>query len=183
MGSVRLGVPENQALRIRDAMGLNWFVETGTYKGATARWAAAHFGNVITIEWYEPRYLATLPSLSPFSNLRAVCGDSRIELARNLPEEPALLWLDAHWCGDYELSVNTLGECPLMEELAAVRPYDALLIDDARLFVGRPKRPHDPAQWPSYDQIRSALPGRLFRVFEDVIYSLPNEYAGVLPYG
>ncbi len=181
MGNVRLGVPENIAIALRDAMGLKWFVETGTYKGGTAIWAAGHFENVITIEMHRPRYDETLPCLIKYPNIRAVYGDSRVELENNLPDEPALLWLDAHWSGNYELSVGGPGECPLAEELMVVRPYDAILIDDARLFTGRPPRPHDPEQWPTYDQIRAVLPGRYMTIIDDVIIAIPYQYAEVIP--
>jgi len=175
MGCVRLGAPTELALKLRDELGLKWFVETGTYKCGTTIWAAQNFEHVATIEMHEPRYLKNLPVLEKFENVKAICGDSRTELRKNLPDEPALLWLDAHWCGNYEISVGSPGECPLMEELQAVREFDAVLIDDARLFTGRPERPHDPQQWPTYEQIKAALPGRYFTIIEDVIVALPLE--------
>jgi len=178
MGSIRLGVPEDIALQLRDAMDLKWFIETGSYKGGTLRWAAENFENVVSIEMCE-KYYCRLVGKTP-ENVRLVFGDSRTELAKNLPAEPAMLWLDAHWCGNYELSVNTPGECPLMEELQAIRDYDAILIDDARLFLDPPPRPHDPEQWPNFDQITEVLNGRFVTIIEDVIIAVPPEFEEAL---
>ena len=47
-------------------------------------------------------------------------------------------------------------ECPLLDEIRATSPghaRDCYLIDDARLFMNPPPPPHDPAQWPTFDEI------------------------------
>lgn len=173
------GVPKPLTLALRDAGQFSAFVETGTYKGDTTRWAAGEFASVTTLEAYKPRYTKTKSGLKDLSNVRFVHDDSR-NLVNYLPDVPAILWLDAHWCGDYEKSLGTDGECPLIEELAAVRPGDVVLIDDARLFINPPPRPHDPKQWPTMEQIRKALHGRYTVLVKDVIVSVPLSLAPVV---
>ena len=46
-------VPQNIALIEKDNYALNTFVESGTYAGETALWAAQHFENVHTIEMQQ----------------------------------------------------------------------------------------------------------------------------------
>jgi predicted O-methyltransferase YrrM len=50
MGLVRVGVPTELAIALKDAYNLQSFIETGTNCGATALWAAEYFPKVITIE-------------------------------------------------------------------------------------------------------------------------------------
>ena len=183
MGSMRLGISERLALALRDACCLTDFVETGTYKGGTTAWALQHFERVTTIEWHEKYYMRALAmflNCSP-DQLKIIYGDSRVELAPALAafDAPALIWLDAHWCGNYELSAGTPGECPLREELAAVNASvhsaeHCLLIDDARLFTAPPPRPHDPAQWPTWDEVKALLGNRFTTVYGDVIIAVPE---------
>lgn len=181
MGSVRLSIPAELAVKLRDAAGLRWLVETGTYKGGTARWAATAFEHVVSIEGYRPQYDKNVHDFGNTPNLRLVYGDSRTELAKALPPEPVLLWLDAHWLGNYDISRETPGgECPLREELKSVRASDLVLIDDARLFVNPPNRAYDPHQWPTIAEIKALLPGRYIAIFEDVIIAIPHEYKNVV---
>ena len=57
--------------------------------------------------------------------------------------QPALFWLDAHWCG----SADTAGEgavSPLSGELASIgslHPQSVILIDDARAYLCAPPPP------------------------------------------
>ena len=173
------GVPKELALELAQAAGIVDFVETGTYKGDTTRWAAENFERVITIEAYKPRYTKTKSALKALKNITLVNDDSR-NLYKHMPEGAAVLWLDAHWCGDYEKSLGTPGECPLIDELYAVRESDIILIDDARLFTSPPPRPHDPAQWPDLASVRLALPGRYIAIYNDVIIAVPQKHAPIV---
>lgn len=185
MGSVTFGIPEELALGLRDGLGLRAFIETGTFRGGTAGWAAEHFERAVTIEAYQPYFERAAAARGDRPNLRFVFGDSRIELGRILAgePEPALIWLDAHWCGNREMSAGTPGECPLREELEAIRAYGVkhvILIDDARLFVEGPPPPHDPAQWPTFEEIRSLLPpGYTALLYQDVIVAVPQRAAAL----
>ena len=57
MGLYRMGPPEDLILALQARLRLGDFVETGTYRGDTAAWAAEHFARVTTIE-LSPAYCA-----------------------------------------------------------------------------------------------------------------------------
>ncbi len=182
MGMVSFGIPERIVLEMRDVYGVSVFVETGTYQGATALWAAKHFEQVFTIEYSESLYRQHAPMLSDCDNVTALCGDSRTllpDIVNGLGEKRALYWLDSHWFGGETAGHDE--QCPLLAELACLwgRPQDIVLIDDARLFLAPPPMPHDPAQWPDFGEIIRALPdagrGRTVYVADDVIYVIPAE--------
>ena len=183
MGSVRLGIDGDLALALRDHFKLKYFVETGTWKGGTATWAADHFERVFTIEGWQKRWLGLTARLElAYPNISFLFGDSRTKLAEVLAgfDEPVLLWLDAHWLGDSRIAHEQKDECPIREELQAVNahPFAAnmvILIDDARLFTAPPPYPHDPDQWPNIDEVIGLLSEypRFIHIHEDVIYAIP----------
>ena len=136
MGLVYYGIHEEIALAMRDKYGLRALVETGTWKGDTAEWAAGEFKIVITIEIIEEYYKS---AVERFSRTSVVClpGDSREvlpELAKGLT--PTLWWLDAHWTGhpDYK---KEYGKCAVLEEIAIINtsklPH-VIMVDDFSLF-------------------------------------------------
>jgi hypothetical protein len=181
MGSVTLSIPHELALDLRDLYHLNVLVETGTYKGGTAFWAVGHFKRVISIEADERWYNRAVDRAKRegITNLDLRRGDSRALLTTALADagEPALLWLDAHWCGRAERAHAVGNECPLASELQIANESGVnhiIMIDDARLFINGPDRPHDPAQWPRYGAIVRLLHPRRVRVEQDVIIAEPT---------
>jgi hypothetical protein len=179
MGIVRMGVPTELVTALRRQASSDTFVETGTYRGETAIWAAKTFTRVVTIEQAQSFYDAAKVRLAPLKNVEVRFGNSRTELSR-LAESlsgPVVFWLDAHWSGGETYGQGD--ECPLLDELAVIakRPNaDIILIDDARLFLEPPPVPHLPEQWPSIAEVCAALgaPERRFIViFEDVIVAVP----------
>ncbi len=108
-------------------------------------------------------------------------GDTRTFLEGMVTrlQSPALVWLDAHWCGSPETH-GVEGECPLLGELeilAAAPVEHFILIDDARLFLAPPDQPHDFRAWPS---IRDVLTSPCLRneryhvdIEDDVITAVP----------
>jgi hypothetical protein len=142
--------------------GLQTFVETGTYMGAGAIFAAQFFPQVATIE-ISPEYHAKARALlDRAANVRAVQGDSRVELPKIVAAlaGPALFWLDGHAGGGHFGSED---DCPLLEELAAIAasPFEHfLLIDDARAFLAPPPPPFDAGRWPSLPQVLDAARAR-----------------------
>lgn len=160
----RVGLNRDLALNLRNQYHLKTFIETGTYRGESAFWAAGEFDQVITIESDEKRWRRVHQAAAALPNLLALHGDSRVELPRVLKKikEPALFWLDAHLAGYTKQGWINNDQCPLVDELKAVRDCGVkhvVLIDDANWFIGKPDFEHDPAQFPRLEEIRALLPG------------------------
>ena len=141
MGSVRFGVPRDLVLWMRDTFKAKVFVETGTNQAETAVWASANFERVFTVEAHEPLHQKAVETYGSYKNIRFLKGDSRTHIKSLTSSliEPAIFWLDAHWCGE-----NTFGksdECPVVGELEllnASKVPHIVLIDDARFFLAPP---------------------------------------------
>lgn len=154
------GPPKALILALRNEFSVDRFLETGTYRGATAIWAAQHFGKVVTIEASEQLHRQAVARHGHHRNARFVLGDTRSVLRAEAEAlgGPAIVWLDSHWSGG-----GTFGEddeCPLLLEIETLRAStDAhyLFIDDARLFVAPPPMPHKMDQWPTLTQVTAAL--------------------------
>jgi hypothetical protein len=187
MGNKQLGIPQTTALALAERLRIKTFIETGTYRAGTSLWAhqCGQFERVITIEGYRKRYDGNIATygLHSLPGLEFVYGDSRTKLAEILKtvSEPAVFWLDAHWCGDGALDSHAIGdECPLREELLAINDHKAapshvILIDDARLFIEPPPYPHHPEQWPTMQEVEALLKhhARGVEVKDDVIWAVP----------
>ena len=175
----RMGPPEALVLALQQRLGLGDFVETGTYQGDTAAWAARHFARVTTIELAPGYHAAAQARFHGQPAVHPLAGESAAVLRELIPAltGPALFWLDAHWSG-----LDTAGreaECPVLAEIAVVNASPlahAVLIDDARLFCAPPPRPHRAEQWPDLLTLAGALHhgGRRHVVlFEDVFVAVP----------
>jgi hypothetical protein len=186
MGFIRPGAPKELVLRLASRLSVQNFVETGTFKGATAFWAAQHFRTVVTIEIRPEisRAAAANPQRPP--NIQFLVGNSGGLLPAVVAglDGPALFWLDGHYSGPG--TGDEAAECPIMDELAAIAKATSpiILIDDARCFLGPPPPPHDPRQWPRIDEIFAFLaqhfPGHITSIHDDVIISAPRELAPIL---
>lgn len=178
------------ARKIATAANIKTVIETGTYKGDTTRLVAPYFDKVITIEGDSARFHKTLPTFLKFDNIIPLQGNSRIALYSVLTRihEPVIFWLDAHWCSGGAIEVNAQkgDECPLLDELAAIRQHSLanehiILIDDARLFLKPPPYPHDPKQWPDINQIWEAIPpSTLTHIAHDIIAIVPPRFQQML---
>ena len=183
MGTVHQGIPQQIALELARIHDATVFVETGTFLGATARWAAQHFGRVHTIERSEGLHEQARLGLAALANVTPHLGSSREilpSIVRNLGAQRAVYWLDAHWSGGQTAGEDD--ECPVLGELAALstRPDDIILIDDARLFLSAPPPPHDPSAWPTIaDIVRAAPPSSFLQIVDDVIFIVPSGAAPV----
>jgi hypothetical protein len=172
-------VAETLAADLREALALERAVETGTYLGDGARRLAAIFEDVTTIELSEELHARAVQSLRDLGNVRAILGDSRVELKALVDRSrPTFYFLDGHWSAG-----NTAGssaECPLLDELAAIaqgHADDCIVIDDARLFSAPPPPPHDPSQWPSlmeiWELLRTTRHGHHLTIAADQIIAVP----------
>lgn len=154
--------------------GLRVFIETGTSVGDTP-WALMDvFTTIYTIEVGESLWLE---ATKRFRGTNVICfhGDSAEILPVLLHEyvrQPALLWLDGHFCGDARADKDT----PIIEELEAIFATNlphVVLIDDARLFEGMSHfGEHD---WPHVDQVKTmaADHGYTYEVADDIIRLTP----------
>lgn len=119
---------------------LDYLVETGTYMGDMVYAMQPHFKKLYSIELSEKFFAAAKKRFQNASNVSIVQGDSAEGLKAIVQElpAPALFWLDGHYSGG-ETAMGAK-ECPVYEELEAIfsSPFDhVVIIDDARLFVGR----------------------------------------------
>ena len=182
MGAVSLGLDTNYILKIKELYGLDIFVESGTLYGGTAKASAAHYRRVFTVEKSSDFYAIAKKNLNSFSNVEVIHGDSAEILPRIMSNwDNILFWLDAHWSGNVG-GMDTAGkenECPLLDELSAIKNFGkgknyAIAIDDARLFIAPPSRPHDLTQWPGLVDILRYLPENFeVFIFDDVIFFVP----------
>jgi hypothetical protein len=179
MGSVNFGIPKELVLFIKDEFQIANFVETGTFEGNTTVWASEHFQKCVTIENSKPVYERTIANHGHIAKIQFLFGNSATELKPVIEKlnGNSLFWLDGHWSG-----WDTYGEedqCPILKELEQVgtRPSDFLLIDDARLFLAPPALPNRADQWPTVDEVISAIhkfnPEHYITVYEDVIVAAP----------
>jgi hypothetical protein len=164
---------------LRAAVGLRRAVETGTYRGDTARALATVFPAVVTIELSADLHRAATAALADVQSIRAVHGHSSQVLSDvRDPQTPTLFFLDGHWSGGATAGIED--ECPVLEELEALaggHPDDCLLIDDARLFASAPPPPHNPEMWPAlvevFDAIRLRWPEHLVTLLADQVIAVP----------
>jgi|SRR5579862_450342 len=181
MGAIRFGVPKELVLWLREAFQISVFVETGTNRAETAVWASENFGRVFTIEANGPLHQRAIETFGDRRNIQFLAGDSRVHIKSLLTSltEPAIFWLDAHWCGE-----DTFGkteECPVVGELELLNTSKVghlVLIDDARLFLAPPPPPHDASHWPDIATICELLSApehsRYVAVHDDVIIAVPD---------
>lgn len=184
MGSITFGIPKDLVSHLVEAASNRHrtFVETGTFMGGTTAWAATEFQQVHSIEISSLLHAKASQLLAHIPHVKLHLGDSSNILPRILLDspEPAVFWLDGHWCGGDSGGEET--ECPLLHEIeiinALAHPDSILLIDDARLFLAPPPRPHDRNKWPDIGQVIGRLntiahPHRV-RIFDDVILRVPG---------
>jgi hypothetical protein len=181
MGIVHPGVPQKLALWLRDKTAAKDFIETGTYLANTTLWAAQHFDRVISMEADPKLYDRATKRLALCPNVDVRLGRSQDLLAllvRKL-SHPALIWLDAHWCGGDIAVAGEDEECPLLKEIAAIDTgitQHLILIDDARYFFNCPPPPHKHEHWPSEGAVMEQLRAKYdsyICVTNDVIIRIP----------
>lgn len=128
------------------------FVETGTYLGETTAAMAEVYRKVYTVEIHQELYRKAAERFSGRNNIQAFHGNS----AKVLPgivaqlDGPAVFWLDAHYSGPRTGKAGAR-ETPIEEELSTIFEGESqehlILIDDARLFVGKNSYPKIGRLW------------------------------------
>lgn len=176
------GLPIDLIKRFSEAHGIDVFIETGTAGGESVRAASPLFKECHTIEVVVNRAnVAEYPD-----NVKLHTGDSG-KLLQSISEpykgHYIFYWLDAHWSEPGESPEDT-NECPVIQEIEAIRDQRAvILIDDARLFHGRPPWPCNPLKgWPSTKQVflklNECFPNHEITVVDDYILCIPSEMKG-----
>jgi hypothetical protein len=122
------------------------FVETGTYLGETVAEMSKHYSQIYTIELSEEYHRKAKVRFAENIGVSCLLGDSAYRLPDVLSEitEPAVFWLDGHYSAG-ETARSSKYDSPIQLELEAIFANDAkrhiILIDDARLFIGRNSYP------------------------------------------
>jgi hypothetical protein len=161
MGTISTGPLASLTTKLASKYGIDSFVETGTFHGDAARFAAKVFPRVVTIE-IKREYQEQAILQSPGTNIEFLLGDS----ASLLPDVvagltgTALFWLDGHaGAGFYADEDN----CPLLSELRAIgtspHPH-VILVDDARAFLAPCPPPFKFEAWPTLRDVLDAACGR-----------------------
>lgn len=179
MGIINFGLPQKEALFLKELMELDVLVEGGTYEGGTAKQMSTFFKQVFTIEKSAIMHQKAQQNLADINNITLLLGDTREHLSSIIEKNDNILfWLDAHYSGGDTYGVDD--ECPLIEELTIIfQQADncIILVDDARLFLSPPPLPHQWQNWPSIFDISKIIPkGWQVIVFEDVIYIYPEDF-------
>lgn len=189
MGAINFSLDPQLVEFLTGVLPLKLFVETGTFKGDSLRIAQRFFPECHSVELSDALYKEVSEAFcgQPGIHLHhgaspAVLGTMRERLAQT----PALFWLDAHWC----VADNTAGsdsQSPLLQELDAIgalHPQSVLLIDDARLYLCPPPKPHRLSDWPDFHAIvqRLLAMSRTHRLMicNDVIVFHPQEIERLL---
>lgn len=156
---VNSNIPGPLLADLRRRFRLNFFVETGAAGGDTTELAAGYFDHVFSCEIDGQLFRAAKRRLAGYGNvdLYRMLSPEFIRKVKPQVCQPAMWWLDAHWCGG---PVKPEKECPLLEELAEVKGthgHSVVLIDDVQLMIHPPPPPHDPNQWPTLDEVKNAV--------------------------
>lgn len=176
MGTIDL----NLAVDLRDRLKLQRAIETGTYRGVTARAFSSLFDSVVTIEISSTLHERAATALSDLPHVEALLGHSAQVLDTLVDQDvPTLYFLDGHWSGG--ITDGAEDECPVLAEIAAIgtgHPDDCMIIDDARLFVAAPPAPLHPEQWPTlidiFDAVRREHPEHMVTLVDDQVIAVPE---------
>ena len=116
-------------------------IETGTYLGDTIYSQKDNFSNIISVELSQRFFKAAKTRFKKYSHIRICFGNSGELLSEIMPgiTSRSLIWLDGHYSG--RLTARGETESPVFKELDAIFKNNELLhvilIDDARLFIGK----------------------------------------------
>lgn len=154
--------------------GLRTFVETGTYLGETTAALAKHVDRVITVELSSDLAARARARFADDPKITVLEGDSGSLLSSILEDlrEPALFWLDGH----YSEGITARGgeDTPIRSELRAILRHEvrdhAVLVDDAREFVGGPY----PSLAEVEEMVRELGPDYHMDVRDDIIRLTPR---------
>lgn len=160
------------------------FVETGTFFGDTIEYFKNNFMKLYSIELSLELADKAKKRFQNDTKISIIHGDSSRQLSNILREinTPCLFWLDGHyssefWIGkEYIKTAKGNKDTPILAELSQIIKHEikshVILIDDARLFIGK-------NDYPSIKRMQKFvsknLPSHSFEVKNDIIRILPNQ--------
>lgn len=171
------GLPIEYIKRFLDLYSIPVFIETGTAGGDSVRKAAPLFKYCHTIEIVDGRPTGEFPENVTLHNGNS--ANLLHNIAKKYPYENIFFWLDAHWSEPHE-SEPHVDECPILAEIEAIAHCGKralIMIDDARLFYGRPPWPCNPSKWPRFqfvfEALRKNFPDNVVSIVDDYIICFP----------
>jgi hypothetical protein len=124
--------------------GYRIMVESGTFMGDMIDAQLPNFDSIYSIELSNELYANAVEKYRGNKKVKLFNGDSGEVLKEIVPslDQAAIFWLDGHYSG----GITAKGEkiCPIFAELDAIlgsKLPHLVLIDDARLFVGKDDYP------------------------------------------
>jgi hypothetical protein len=152
------------------------FVETGTYLGDMIAAMRPRFDRLYSIELSHDLFVQAERRFHSDGKVFLRHGDSGSELQRILRDfdQRALFWLDAHYSGGF--TARGAIDSPIVTELNHIADHrvrdHVILIDDARMFVGKDG-------YPTLAQLEVLAAERFPRhrlfVEQDIIQLLPRQ--------
>ena len=149
---------------------ISTFVETGTYLGEMIDATKKKFKQIYSIELDDELFENAKKKFSKYNHISIIQGDSSEVLPTILSKikQPCLFWLDAH----YSAGITAKGEIetPIKKELNNIfnssKFNHIILIDDARMFIGK-------NDYPTLKELRNFIskkrPNYSFIVKNDII--------------
>jgi hypothetical protein len=132
-------------------------IESGTYLGDTIYSQKDNFSQIISVELSRKLYKAACRRFKNYPHIRVFFGNSGELLPEIMPgiKNRSLLWLDGHYSGGLTARGET--ESPVFKELDAILKNNGalhvILIDDARLFIGK-------RDYPTMDELEAYVKGK-----------------------
>lgn len=153
-----------------DKFLINLFVETGTYLGEMVDATRRTFEKIYSIELDDTLYKNAKKKYIKYNHISLIHGDSSkiLPIIFSKIKQSCLFWLDAHYSGG--ITGKGEVETPIREELNCIlknSKFDhVILIDDARLFIGK-------KDYPTLKELKKLIskkrPNYYFIVKKDII--------------
>ena len=149
---------------------INTFIETGTLLGEMIEATKKMFKKIYSIELNDELFKNAQKKFTKDKHISIIQGDSSEVLSIILSKikQPCLFWLDAH----YSAGITAKGglETPIRQELNIILDNSkfnhVILIDDARMFIGK-------NDYPTLKELRNFIskkrPNYSFIVLNDII--------------
>lgn len=162
MGAVHFSIDPRLLELFKSKLNIQTFVETGTFHGDSIASALPYFPTIYSVELSKTLADEAKERFKDYPQVHIDCSSSDtwlLQIQPQVAQYPTLYWLDAHWCAASD-TAGVTSQCPLINEISAITtlsPQSIVVIDDARLFLTTPPKPHEVSQWPQFHDILTAL--------------------------